>query len=330
MKEILNNFTAKLQKILMKLIESRENPAASSLLIIIGLFLVGFLFFGSVIQIIVLMAAGISFQDIATNGGDFSKMPNAWLGMIIGQGFGSFIGFIGTAWLYWKVIEKKSWQDLNFKPLPSLQVFGMVVLIQIAFMGFNGWLQELNQHFVFPEALRGLEAILKSMEDKLAETTKFFTDFTSFWQFLLAFLVIAIIAGIGEELIFRGLIMRKLFLLTNNIHVAIWVAGFIFAAIHFQFYGILPRMMLGVVFGYLYYWTGNIWVPIFAHIFNNGLAITVMYLHNIKIIKADLENMDNVPISIVIFSLLATIGLMFLFKNYMQQKELNSQHTEIL
>ncbi len=311
----------------MKLTDSRENPATSSLLIIIGLFLIGFLFVGSIIQIVVMKAGGASLQDIIGNGGDFSKLPNAWLSMIFGQGLGSFVGFIGTAWLYWRIIEKKQWSDLNFKAMPKLQVFGMVVLIEIAFMGFNGWLQELNQAFVFPESMKDFEAVLKSMEDKLAETTKFFTDFTSFWQFLLAFLVIAVIAGIGEELIFRGLIMRKLFLGTNNIHVAIWVAGFIFAAIHFQFYGILPRMMLGVLFGYLYYWTGNIWVPIFAHIFNNGLAITVMYLHNIGIVKADLESMDNVPMPIVGFSLLATIGLMFLFKNYMQQKELDSQNS---
>lgn len=311
----------------MKLVDSRENPAASSLLIIIGLFLVGFLFVGSLIQILVMLAAGASLQDMMNSGGDFTKLPNAWLSMILGQGLGSFAGFVGTAWFYWRIIEKKQWKDLNFNPVPQLQVFGMVVLIELAFMGFNGWLQEINQNIVFPESLKGLEAILKGMEDKLAEATKFFTNFTSFWQFLLAFLVIAVIAGIGEELVFRGLIMRKLFLGTKNIHVAIWVAGFIFAAIHFQFYGILPRMMLGVVFGYLYYWTGNIWVPIFAHIFNNGLAITVMYLYNLKIIKTDLEKMDDVPMSIVIFSFVATIGLMFLFKNYMEQKELNSQQS---
>jgi membrane protease YdiL (CAAX protease family) len=133
---------------------------------------------------------------------------------------------------------------------------------------------------------------------------------------LLAFCVIAVIAGIGEELIFRGLIMRKLLLGTGNPHIAIWISAFIFAAIHFQFYGILPRMMLGVLFGYFYLWTGNIRVPIFAHIFNNGFAITIMYLHNIGIVKTDLESMDDVPLSIVGFSLIATIGLMFLLKNY--------------
>lgn len=300
----------------MKLTDSRENPAASSLLIIIGLFLIGFLFLGSIIQLVVMFSFGASLSDMTDSGGDFSKLPNAWIAMILGQGLGSFVGFVGTAWLYWKVIEKKSWQDLNFAKIPVLPVFGMVVLSQIAFMGFNGWLQELNQGIVFPESLKGLEVLLKSMEDKLAETTKFFTNFTSFWQFLVTFLVIAVIAGVGEELVFRGLIMRKLLLGTGNPHIAIWVSAFIFAVIHFQFYGILPRMMLGVLFGYFYLWTGNILVPIFAHIFNNGLAVTIMYLHNIGIVKTDLEKIDDMPMSIVGFSLIATIGLMFLLKNY--------------
>lgn len=300
----------------MKLTDSRENPAASSLLLIIGLFLMGFLLLGSVVQLAVMWVAGISMTEMAANMGDMSKIPNAWISMILGQGLGSFVGFIGTAWLYWRVIEKQPWAALNFTKIPTAAVFGMVVLIEISFMGFNGWLQEINQNITFPESLKGFEALLKGMEESLAKTTEFFTNFKAIWQFLLAFLVIAVIAGVGEELIFRGLIMRKILLGTNNPHVAIWVSAFIFAAIHFQFYGILPRMMLGVLFGYFYLWTGNILVPIFAHIFNNGLAITVMYLHNIGIIKTDLEKMDDVPPSIIGFSLLATIGLMFLLKNY--------------
>ncbi len=305
--------------------KTNENPSAPSVLIILGLFLVNFLFLGSLIQIIVMLASGASLQGMLESGGDFTKMPNAWLAMILGQGLGSLVGFVGTAWLYWRVIEKKQWSDLNFKPLPKPRIFFMVILIEVAFMGFNGWLQELNQNFVFPESLKGLEETLKSMEDKLSEATRFFTTFTSFWQFILAFIVIAVIAGVGEELVFRGLLMRKLFLGIKNIHVAIWLAGFIFAVIHFQFYGILPRMMLGVLFGYLYYWTGNIWVPIVAHIFNNGLAIIVMYLYNLKIIKTDLESIDHVPMPIVLFSLLATIGLLYLFRNYIESQSVEPQ-----
>ncbi|GAB3520277.1 hypothetical protein GCM10027442_43070 [Emticicia fontis] len=304
---------------------SKENPAASSILIILGLFLINFLFLGSLIQIIVMLASGGTLQGMLESGGDFTNMPNGWLAMIVGQGLGSFVGFIGTAWLYWRIIEKKQWSDLNFKAIPKIQIFFMIILIQVVFMGFNGWLQEINEHIVLPESMKGLETWLKSMEDQLAKATKFFTTYTSFWQFLLAFLVIAVIAGIGEELVFRGLLMRKLLIGTNNIHLAIWISGFIFAAIHFQFYGILPRMMLGVLFGYLYYWTGNIWVPITAHIFNNGLAVVIMYLYNLGIVKTDIESIDHVPMPIVLFSLVATIGLMFLFRNYMESKSVESQ-----
>lgn len=306
--------------------KTNENPAASSVLIILGLFLVNFIVAATILQFAVLMAFGGSIDDIMkSSGGDFRYLPNGWLSMILGQGLGSFAGFIGTAWFYWLVIERKKWSDLNFKPLPKPRVWLMIILIEVTFMGFNGWLQELNQNFVFPESMKGLEETLKSMEDKLAEATKFFTTFTSFWQFILAFIVIALIAGVGEELVFRGLLMRKLFLGTNNIHVAIWLAGFIFAVIHFQFYGILPRMMLGVLFGYFYYWTGNIWVPIVAHIFNNGIAIIIMYLYNLKIVKTDLESIDHVPMPIVLFSLVATIGLLFLFRNYMESQSVESK-----
>jgi membrane protease YdiL (CAAX protease family) len=110
--------------------------------------------------------------------------------------------------------------------------------------------------------------------------------------------------------------MRKILLGTNNPHLAIWLSAFIFALIHFQFYGLLPRMMLGVLFGYFYWWTGNIRVPIFAHIFNNGFAITLVYLHNIGVVKTDLESIDKVPLSIAGFSLFVTLGLLFLLKNY--------------
>lgn len=305
--------------------KTKENPAAPSVLIILGLFLINFLFLGGLIQVAIMMASGASLTNMLESGGDFSKMPNAWLAMILSQGLGSLVGFVGTAWFYWRIVEKKQWHELNFKPIPKPRVFLMIILIQVTFMGFNGWLQELNENFVFPESMKGLETVLKGMEEQLAKATKFFTTFTSFWQFILAFIVIAIIAGVGEELVFRGLLMRKLFLGIKNIHVAIWLAGFIFAVIHFQFYGILPRMMLGVLFGYLYYWTGNIWVPIIAHIFNNGLAIIIMYLYNLKIVKTDLESIDHVPMPIVIFSLVATIGLMFLFKNYIQTQSVESQ-----
>lgn len=306
----------------MKLIASNEKPATPAILMILGLFVIGFIVLGSLVQMLVMFGFGLDLDEIASS----NPNPNTWWAMIVGQGIGSAVGFIGTAWFYWTIIEKKAWNDLNFSKKTAIPIFGVIVLIQITAMGFNGWLQEINQAFVFPESLKGLEIALKAMEEKLNETTDFFTNFTSFSQFLLAFVVIAVIAGIGEELIFRGLLLRKIYLATNNAHAAVWISAFVFALIHFQFYGILPRMMLGVLFGYFYLWTGNIRVPIFAHIFNNGLAVVVMYLHNLKIIKADLETLDDIPSSMIVFSCIATIGLLFLLRNYTLTQQTQSDN----
>jgi len=102
--------------------------------------------------------------------------------------------------------------------------------------------------------------------------------------------MIAIIPAIGEELFFRGVMQRIFSDWFKNMHVAIFFTAFLFAAIHMQFYGMLPRMMLGVLFGYLYYWTGSLWVPVFAHFLNNGAAVIVSYLSSRGFISSGYED----------------------------------------
>ena len=83
--------------------------------------------------------------------------------------------------------------------------------------------------------------------------------------------------AICEEFIFRGAVQRVIFRLKSNPHVAIWLSAFIFSAIHFQFYGFLPRLLLGAAFGYIYFWTGSIWYAVFAHFLNNAYAVVVAF-----------------------------------------------------
>ncbi len=81
----------------------------------------------------------------------------------------------------------------------------------------------------------------------------------------------------GEEFLFRGVIQRLFTEWTRNRHVGIWIAAFLFSFIHFQFYGFLPRFLLGLYFGYLLVWSSSIWVPVTGHFINNGVA--VLYYH---------------------------------------------------
>jgi membrane protease YdiL (CAAX protease family) len=86
-------------------------------------------------------------------------------------------------------------------------------------------------------------------------------------------MVIALFPAVTEELFFRGVIQKLFNNWTGNIHIAIIITGILFSFAHFQFYGFVPRMFLGIVMGYLLYWTNNIWVPIFAHFANNAIAV---------------------------------------------------------
>ena len=233
---------------------------------------------------------------------------------MLGQGFASIVTFILAGVFYWRVVEKKELSELNFKALPNPIIIGLAILAQLCFMPLNGWLQEINMAMEFPESMSGLESFFKSMEDSLAGVTEFLTTFDSFGRLLAGLIVIAVVAGVGEELIFRGLIQRKLYKGLNNPHAAIWVAAIIFSAIHMQFYGFLPRLMLGALFGYFYFWTGNIWVPIIAHVFNNGFAVVMFYLSHKGVLGQDIEELEDFSMPAVAVSALLTLGLLFLFR----------------
>src|SRR5690606_21183338 len=112
-------------------------------------------------------------------------------------------------------------------------------------------------------------------------------------ELILGILVIGVLAGIGEEYLFRGILQPKLHIYTGNAHAGIWLAAFIFSAIHFQFYGFLPRLMLGALFGYLYYYSGSLVYPIIAHILNNVFTVVAVYLSKLGIVEFDIEgNME--------------------------------------
>src|SRR5690606_6262686 len=99
----------------------------------------------------------------------------------------------------------------------------------------------------------------KEREDELAMMTKDISKIYNIPDFIFTFFVISIVAGLSEEIVFRGILQTKLWQWFGNVHVAIWVSAFLFSAIHMQFFGFVPRMLLGALFGYLFYFSGNIW-----------------------------------------------------------------------
>lgn len=295
---------------------SRERDPLSSLLILFGFLCLGMVL-ATLIQIglvaVALMKNGN--LDINALGSEMSSMMNSrsdWWLLIIMQGLSSIVLFILTALAYWWWVERKTVADFNSRPVPAVPVFLFVFVLQLTFMPVNGYLTSINENIQLPP---GLESILKRMEESATEITEFLAKTDTLPQLLVNILVIGVIAGVGEELVFRGVVLRKLLKGLNNEHLAVWLSAIIFSAIHFQFYGFLPRVMLGALFGYLYVWTGNIRVPIAAHIFNNTVAVILYHLMHRGVVSPELEKMDTIPMPWVVASTLAFVILLYTFYN---------------
>jgi membrane protease YdiL (CAAX protease family) len=206
------------------------------------------------------------------------------------QSIGLFIvpPFI-LGWLFYgKTVE---YLFLN-KPFQSSSVFLVFVMMFFA-APFINLLGELNASMVFPEWLSGLESWMKNAEENAEMLTKAFLKVDSVGGLVFNLFMVALLPAVGEELLFRGVIQRIFTRWTRSYHWGIWIAAALFSALHMQFYGFVPRMLLGVLFGYLLAWSGSMWLPIIAHFLNNAIAVIGMFLIDKNIIKPEIEEIGT-------------------------------------
>jgi len=177
-----------------------------------------------------------------------------------------------AAFIFSKNIKK--YLFINKTSLLLVILTFLIIILAIPIINFTGF---FNAKLSLPESLSGLEKIMKEMETSAKILTEKILNVSSIDGLAVNIFVIALLPAIGEELIFRGILLRLFKEWFNNVHVAIIISAFLFSFIHFQFYGFIPRMLLGIVFGYLLYWSGSIFLPILAHFFNNAFAVTANY-----------------------------------------------------
>ena len=166
---------------------------------------------------------------------------------------------------------------LKFTPIrSSLMWFGVILLMPLALPAVN-WLKSLNDLVVLPHFMSGIELWMQQMENQSEVLTDKFLSVSSYSGLALNLLVMAAIPALGEELFFRGILQTVLGEKLNR-HLAVWITAFIFSAIHLQFYGFLPRFLLGAALGYVFLFSGSIWASIVAHFINNALAVLLFFL----------------------------------------------------
>ncbi len=222
------------------------------------------------------------------------------------------------AWLAGGSIGKYFGLDRRFSP----GLLMLSILLIISAVPLINYLIELNMRMTLPESLTHVEEWMQRAEDNAMELTERFLNVTTLQGLLFNIFMIAVIPAIGEEFLFRGIILRIFRQWSKNIHIAVWVSAVLFSAMHLQFYGFLPRMFLGVLLGYLFVWSGTIWLPVFAHFINNALAVTAFYLIHNGYWDVDYQELgkETTAIVYVIFSLIIVGFILYKFFRYYKER----------
>ncbi|MFN7013407.1 MAG: lysostaphin resistance A-like protein [Bacteroidia bacterium] len=188
--------------------------------------------------------------------------------------------FIVPSLLFAFLIHKRASSYLKWNNGSNIVLFLIIPLLMLASQPIINLSAEINKNLQLPDFLKSLEIWMQRSENNAEVITKAFLAGTDINTYLFNLFLIAVIPAIGEELMFRGVFQRILNDWTKNIHIAIWISAILFSAMHMQFYGFLPRMFMGALFGYIFYWSGSLWIPILAHFINNALAVSLHYLMN--------------------------------------------------
>lgn len=246
--------------------------------------------------------------------------PETRIPLYIMQGCATLFGLIVAPALF-LFRQRKPISDFFNKEVFLIPVL-ITAFIVVIFMVVNSVFIEWNSSVDFPPFADEFENWARDREEEAGELTAFLTQFGSTGQLILALIVIAVLPAVGEEIVFRGLIQNELMRGTRNIHLSIWFAAFLFSAIHLQFFGFIPRMLLGALFGYLYYWSGNLLIAIIAHFVNNAVSVIALYFHQQGTLTFNLESPESAPMSMVILSAALTVGLLYYFYNFYQQRNI--------
>ena len=203
----------------------------------------------------------------------------------------------------------------------------LVFALLVAAVPVINFLGELNSRMELPSWLAGLERQMKATEEQAAKLTEKFLKINSPFQLMFAMIMIAVLPALGEELLFRGILQRIFTEWSGNKHTGVWATAILFSAMHMQFYGFVPRMLLGVLLGYLFLWSGSLWLPILAHFFNNGAAVIAVYLYKQNTISVNPDTIGTEHDYVaVVFSAILTAGLLwFIYTREKRQQLFRSQ-----
>lgn len=303
---------------LMKGLPPRSLHPGLQILLVLVLALVGLSLASFVALVIAKSSFGLSSAQFSDLTAHPARYPQAWPVIMLLQGL-SLAGIGAGAVVLPRLLRQPVGAYFAPRRLGAAWwplAAGLLIIIALpALSAVVAW--NANAHF--PAGLHGFELWARGQEDKNSELTKFLTQFTSLGRLLIGLVVIAVVPGVAEELVFRGVIQRNLVRWSGSRPVGVWLAAALFSAIHFQFFGFVPRFLLGLGLGYLYEWSGNILVPMAAHFTNNAFQLILLYLAQGGYLSASFDPDANqaLPWPSVLLSAGLSLALLYVLRQRM-------------
>jgi len=249
------------------------------------------------------------FTDLPTAG----QAQNYYTYMVLGVS--SAATFIAPAYIFQRRNNEKGL--FLRQNLTDWKTYAFSILFLVAFAPCMSLIADWNAQMQFSESWNDLQEWMRIKEDEMAVLTESIVMTTAWDKLLLNIVVIAVLPGIGEELFFRGALQQIGTRIFKNEYIAVWVVAIIFSAIHLQFYGFFPRLLLGVFFGYLVIWTRNIWTAVIAHFVNNSMVVILAFYYATQGKSyAELMESDSYPIIVYLGSFVFSIIIAFIFYQY--------------
>ena len=236
------------------------------------------------------------------------------------QGLQTIALFILPAFAIAYVFSEKADDYLSLNTKTSVNSVLLVLLTIITALPFVNVLIEWNAGMKLPEFMSGIENWMRTSEDEAKRITEILVSTETIVGLFANLFVMAVLPAIGEELIFRGVFQKIFTKMANNYHWGIIISAFLFSAIHMQFYGFLPRFLLGVYFGYLLVWSKSLWLPILAHFINNAMAVILYFYYFNESVDINPDTYGTESYFASSLSFLLIIGFIYFTKKYFDEK----------
>lgn len=243
--------------------------------------------------------------------------------ILLSSVFQNVFAFICPAWFTAYLCSVSAGSYLGTQSRCDIRQYAGVVILMIFMMPLLNAIVDWNAHMTLGNSMSDIEMTLREWENRSARTTAILLSDSSFWGLFSGVLVIGFLTGFAEETFFRAGLQKAITSSCLNHHIGIWIAAIVFSTVHFQFFGFVPRLLLGALFGYLYWYTGSLWISAFAHALNNTGVVVSSWLMERGIINLQLDTIgvegEYSPVWCVSSLVLTSLFICFLWRFFLRR-----------